>query len=155
MKLPLRLPVLPSQCFSPVTDYDLDGRHGSSASRQPLEEATGNAQHNHLRAMVRASSYGQRAESVYSIPPSMPTPPFFPGQSLDFNYGVSQYSRLQQQQHAQSGRMGLGRNPFWLSPQFQGYRKRQAERDDKSGQKWPEMLEEAFLDGMELLVSLI
>jgi hypothetical protein len=38
-------------------------------------------------------------------------------------------------------------NPIWLSPQFQNYRMKQAERDDKSDQKWPDLLEEAFLDG--------
>jgi hypothetical protein len=38
-------------------------------------------------------------------------------------------------------------NPIWLSPQFQNYRMKQAERDDKSDRKWPDLLEEAFLDG--------
>lgn len=152
MKLPVRLPVLPSQGYSPVTGYNHEGRHGVAGSRQPLMESTGNAQHNNMRVMVRSSSYYQRAESVYSIPPSISTPPFFPGHPLGFNYGIPQYSRLQQQHpgHAQGGM-----NPLWLSPQFQAYRKRQGEKDDKSGQKWPDMLEEAFLDGMSLLVSLM
>lgn len=42
-------------------------------------------------------------------------------------------------------------NPFWQSPEFQAYRKRQAERDDKGNQIWPECLEEAFLDGLSCL----
>jgi hypothetical protein len=47
------------------------------------------------------------------------------------------------------------RNPIWLSPQFQNYRKKQAEKEDKSGQKWPEVLENAFLDGQSTLLPVV
>jgi hypothetical protein len=38
-------------------------------------------------------------------------------------------------------------NPIYLSPGFQAYRKKQDENLDKKGQKWPDILEDAFLDG--------
>lgn len=152
MKRPLPvLPVLASQCYSHGLDVDLETRHGTSGSREPLKESTGNAQHNQL---VRSSSYDQRSEHhqhIYPIPPSL-----YLGQTLDFTtYGGAQYARslLQQPQaqlhNTQCGRRGLGRNPFWQSPEFQAYRKRQAERESQGPQKWPEAAEEAFLDGTE------
>ncbi|KAK4217606.1 regulatory protein abaA [Rhypophila decipiens] len=153
MKLPVRLPVLPSQSYSAGGDVELDGRngHGAAGSREPLRESTGNAQHNPIQA-----------QSVYPIP-GLPeklsgpvsTPSYF-AQTIDFFHGGAQYARsflhqAQAQLQIQSGRRGLGRNPFWVSPEFQAYRKRQNERDDKAGQKWPDLLEEAFLDAFLLM----
>jgi transcriptional enhancer factor len=75
-----------------------------------------------------------------------------PTQALGLAYGPSSYGKLQHrqgqlQQQGRNFKRSSGINPLWLSPEFQNYRKRQAEKDDKSGQKWPEVLEEAFLDG--------
>jgi hypothetical protein len=38
-------------------------------------------------------------------------------------------------------------NPLSLSPGFAQYRKRQAEKEIKDGQVWPDWLEAPFLDG--------
>ncbi|EFX06178.1 transcription factor [Grosmannia clavigera kw1407] len=42
-------------------------------------------------------------------------------------------------------------NPIYLSPQFQAYRKKQTEKDDKTEQIWPDVLEDAFLDALLLI----
>lgn len=42
-------------------------------------------------------------------------------------------------------------NPIYLSPQFQAYRKKQGEKDDKTEQIWPDVLEDAFLDALLLI----
>ncbi|CAK7268529.1 hypothetical protein SEPCBS119000_003108 [Sporothrix epigloea] len=42
-------------------------------------------------------------------------------------------------------------NPIYLSPQFQAYRKKQGEKDDKAEQIWPDVLEDAFLDALLLI----
>jgi hypothetical protein len=48
-----------------------------------------------------------------------------------------------QQRQLQNGSID-GVNPIYLSPEFKEYRRRQAEKPD---QKWPDLLEDAFLDG--------
>ena len=42
-------------------------------------------------------------------------------------------------------------NPIYASPQFQAYRKKQGEKDDKTEQIWPDVLEDAFLDALLLI----
>lgn len=156
------LPVLASQCHSRGEDIGLDSRHGTSGSREPLKESTGNAQHHSNLTHPLVQRFDQQ-QHVYPIPP-LSTPALYLGPALDFNFGDAQYARslLQQaqfqqhqQQHqqqlTQGGRKRLRMNPFWQSPEFQAYRKRQAERDDKGNQIWPECLEEAFLDGLSCL----
>jgi transcriptional enhancer factor len=164
MEMAIRVPVLPSsssssQCYSPTTIPDftsnrhVNSRNSSSSSdshpRQPLSKATGNIQHS--SSLVRSS---------YPQPPSLSIPP-----TLGSTYGTgpapAYFTRYQQQQqryqfHRHQQHHGPGRgvqrpqgniNPIWLSTQFQTYRKKQADKDDKSDQKWPDVLEEAFLDG--------
>ncbi|KAK0734347.1 hypothetical protein B0T26DRAFT_66251 [Lasiosphaeria miniovina] len=121
--------------------------HGLQPSRQPLQESTGNVQHSHL-------SYAQQLELLSSgISPSIPTPPILPTQPLGSTYGPPVYTRLQQRHQLQlEGRKRRSSiNPIWLSPEFQAYRKRQADKDDKSDQKWPDVLEDAFLDALLLI----
>lgn len=141
MELPVRLPVLPPQCYSPSSDH-FEGPNGISASRQPLQESTGNAQHPHM------AWYAQHLEAFSSVPPSVPTPPILRTQSLGPEYGTPPDSRSQQ-------RLGLhlharprlhATNPLMplLTQAFQNYRKKQA---DKPDQKWPDVLEGPFLDG--------
>lgn len=48
-------------------------------------------------------------------------------------------------------------NPIYLSPQFLSYRKKQASKskEEKSDQKWPDVLEDAFLDGEDFVKNLV
>lgn len=50
-------------------------------------------------------------------------------------------------QHSQNHNV----NPIYASPQFQAYRKKQGEKDDKTEQIWPDVLEDAFLDALLLI----
>lgn len=142
MELPVRPPILPSQCYPPSLDYGPEGCHGVLASRKPLSESTGNAQHPHM------AWFAQHLDTLSSMPPSIPTPPVLRTQSLAPEYGALPYTKLQRRHepdvHGRGGPQGA--NPLMpLLPQsFQNYRKKQA---DKPDQKWPEILEGHFIDG--------
>lgn len=146
MQLQLRVPILPGQCYPPSTDFTVDNYHGgSSGTRQPLQESTGNAQ---LSGFGRP--YSRRPTPLAHMSPSIVTPVIVPTQSLGSSYVPQVYARQnghhQLQLHARRRRPDI--NPLWLYCQpFQTYRKKQDEKDDKSGQKWPQVLEDAFLDG--------
>jgi len=89
-------------------------------------------------------------ERLSSMPPSILTPPIVPTQSLGSTYGSSAFTRSQDRHQSQllERRKKVDVNPLWLYwQQFQNYRKKQDEKDDKSVQKWPQVLEDAFLDG--------
>ncbi|KAK3695058.1 hypothetical protein B0T22DRAFT_438090 [Podospora appendiculata] len=154
MQLQKRLPVLSSQCYSPMPDYAVEDSHGLPTSRQPLRESTGNAQHQ-LERLARFQAHRLNLDPLLIPSSSMPTPPIVPTQSLGSAYDAPSYSRLQQRHkiHVQRRRRwgSRGINPISLAPQFQAYRKKQADKDDKSDQKWPDVLEEAFLDALLLV----
>jgi len=138
----------PSQCRSRSSspDFTLEQRHGSSVQRQPLQESSGNAQQQY-GALVRSSPYHGLDYHLSAIP----SPPILPTQPLSSSYGPPPtHSRLQQRQqmHLQGRRRRHGINPIWLSPQFQTYRRKQADRHDRPDQIWPDVLEDAFLDGI-------
>ncbi len=123
----LACPVLPSQHYSPSVEY-CDDRH----TRQPLRDATS-------PGGLPLCFHGF---SGLTPPSSTPAPPVVPTQSLDSHYGVAGSLRQQLQR-----RQRHGINPIYLSPQFQAYRKKQAEKNGKTAQIWPDVLEDAFLDG--------
>ncbi|KAK3336947.1 TEA/ATTS domain family-domain-containing protein [Cercophora scortea] len=156
MQLQKRLPVLSSQCYSPVPDYAVEDGHAlHSTSRQPLRESTGNAQHQ-LERLARFQAHRLNLDPLLIPSSSMPTPPIVPTQSLGGStYDSPGYSRLQQRHkiHVQRRRRwgSRGINPMSLSAQFLAYRKKQADKDDKSDQKWADVLEEAFLDALLLV----
>ncbi len=78
-----------------------------------------------------------------SLSNSIPTPPVVPTQALGSSYAMSlQHQRSRQ--HMAQRRRKRGINPICLSPQYQNYRNRQQNKED---QKWPDSLEEPFLDG--------
>ncbi|KAK0670755.1 hypothetical protein QBC41DRAFT_387817 [Cercophora samala] len=151
----MRLPVLPSQCYSPSPDDGLEGRHGTSASRQPLRESTGNAQYSHMAWYSEQIRQLGAANGLASMSPSMPTPPIVPTQSFGPDYGSSTssvYGRQHQRHHYQGHRVtNIRRRLFEENPlipllpaAFQNYRKKQA---DKTDQKWSDVLEWGFIDG--------
>ncbi len=141
-------PVLSSQRCAPVAaEYSHGGRH----ARQPLGESTGNAQQPaHSSRAARLCS--QSLSILTTVPPSIPTPPVVPTQSFDLHYGraagnprLRQYQvQAQMQGQGQGRRQRHGINPIYLSAGFQAYRRKQAEKD---AQIWPDILEDAFLDG--------
>ncbi|KAK4170281.1 hypothetical protein QBC43DRAFT_295133 [Cladorrhinum sp. PSN259] len=152
MKLPHGLPVLPSQCYSPTTEYELEGQHGVSTSRQPLRESTGNAQHSQMAWYAERMGHIGAVTSLTTMSPSIPNPPILPTQPLMSEYGSSTYSRPPHRHsiHGYGRRRPYGENPLMplLTQAFQNYRKKQA---DKSEQKWPDVLEEAFVDALVLI----
>ncbi|KAK0748060.1 hypothetical protein B0T21DRAFT_379979 [Apiosordaria backusii] len=156
--LAMRLPVLPSQCYSPSPDYGLEGRHGTSASRQPLRESTGNAQHSHMAWYSEQIPQLAATNGLASMSPSIPTPPIVPTQSFGPDYGSASlvYGRPQQRHHLQGHRVtNIRRRLFEENPlipllpaAFQNYRKKQA---DKTDQKWSDVLEWGFIDALVLI----
>ncbi|KAH8883886.1 hypothetical protein GQ53DRAFT_811274 [Thozetella sp. PMI_491] len=172
MELPFRLPVLPSQCSSPSSSRaptpqhsyhqveSTTARHGhgipNGVGRQPLQESTGNAQHNIFAAL--RSSYAPRLDALSSLSSAVtssmaavsntiPTPPVVPTQALGSSYAMSLQHQRNRPQLAQRRRK-RGINPICLSPQYQNYRNRQQNKED---QKWPDSLEEPFLDALLLI----
>ena len=147
----VRHPVPQSRCYP--LEYGYEGRYSLPTARQPLQESTGNAQHGNLPAS--RPSYAQHLDVFNNIVrPSIHTPPIIPTQSLPSVYSSSpspsSYHRIQQcgqfqQQQNPCRRPGI--NPLCLSRQFQQYRTKQAQKEDKSDQTWPDVLEDAFLDG--------
>lgn len=134
--------------LSATANWPYDGRQNSmSGARQPLQESTGNAQPTHLAGLT-TPAYAERLAALASITGTMPAPPILPSQSFGGSYGGPSSLRLRQRHQLQLQRLHRhGINPIKLSPGFQNYRKRQTERDDKSDQKWPDELEDPFLDG--------
>lgn len=147
-----------------------------SVPRQPLEESTGNVQYRTPTPNSHYSSHQQPQhheldpyiQSLRTGAQSrIPTPPIIPSQGLPppplYN-GPSPPSTA-----TGSGNMAIQRarrpimngasmyytnpsllllmNPLSLSPGFAQYRKRQAEKEIKDGQVWPDWLEAPFLDG--------
>lgn len=155
----MRFPVLPSQCYSTSPDDGVEGRHGTSASRQPLRESTGNAQYSHIAWYSEQIRQLGAASGLASMSPSIPTPPIVPTQSFGPDYGSSTpsvYGRQQQRHHYQGHRVtNFRRRQFEENPlipllpaAFQNYRKKQA---DKTDQKWTDVLEWGFIDGKSYL----
>ncbi|KAJ9151744.1 Regulatory protein abaA [Pleurostoma richardsiae] len=144
--------VLPSQRFSPPPDYPYDqSHHDLSSSRQPLTESDGNGQQQHHHHQnVGPLTLCSQASSLTSASPSLrsiPTPPIVPTQSVGSPYNTTGL-RLRRQHSQLQKRSKYGVNPIYLSPEFKQYRERQA---DKSDQKWPDLLEDAFLDALLLI----
>lgn len=145
MELPR--PVLPSQRYPSASDYpSYEKTRGVASTRQPLGESSGNAQHHNLGAALTLCSQGMSALSP--LPPAIPAPPIVPTQAISSAYGTSANLRLRRQQLQMQRQKRQSINPIYLSPQFHTYRKKQAEKDDKTSQVWPDVLEDAFLDGM-------
>jgi hypothetical protein len=144
MELPVGLPVLSAQCYSPSPDQGFEDRRGVSSSRQPLQVSTGNVQHPHM------AWYAQHLEALSSVPSSISPAiaPVLRTQSLGLDYGAPAYGKPQQRHelHSHGRRRAQGSNPLMplLTKDFQNYRKKQ---EDKPDQKWPEALEGFFLDG--------
>ena len=132
--------ILPSQGY-PSQQLSLDDPNGLSI-RQPLSDSAGNAQ---LHALGPAGIYHERKghqpraeRSMYSIPTIPSQPPRQP-------VGIKLEARRQHTRRRRHVKYSC--NPIVDSPQYQAYRERQSREGNPDDQKWPEILEMAFLDG--------
>lgn len=134
--------ILPSS-FN-TQQLSLDDPSGHSRVRQPLSDSAGNAQ---LHALASVGLYHESKElqprvdrPIYSIPTAPSQPARQP---------VANTLELRRHHTRRRRNQRPSRNPILDSPQYQAYRARQV-RDGaaESDQKWPEVLELAFLDGM-------
>lgn len=134
--------------------YSLPPRnHPTSRYRQPLLNTAGNLQPHGLPSVEVYNEYkGHRApasqnRSMYSMPtlPSQPLP--LHRQPL---LGVQR-----RQSHRRRKQERPVRNPIVESQQYQAYRARQNREGNNEDSKWPEKLEEAFLDGQSHFTVLL
>lgn len=121
----------------------LDESSGPSRLKEPLSDSAGNAQLHELASVDiyhenKRHPMRSQERSMYSMP-TLPSQPLRPpvGNSL----GLRKRHNRQQRFNRHSNR-----NPIVESPQYQAYR---ARVDGKAvgDSKWPEILENAFLDG--------
>ncbi|KAI0405803.1 hypothetical protein F4802DRAFT_135429 [Xylaria palmicola] len=157
MQLPLA--VLPSQRYSPTSDYTYENHHeGGAMTRQPLSESTGNIQPHTL-----ATSSGLCYNSQLSLSPplhSIPTPPILPTQALTSSYGTSlrgerSLHRNVSLQELQMGNSRGRKNPIYHHKNFADYRNKVMQKElDKEQPVWPDWLEDAFLDALLLIPQL-
>lgn len=124
----------------------LDNPSGLSRARQPLSDSAGNAQH-HILASVGlyhdSKGHQPRAERpMYSIP-TVPSQPHHPP--------VGQSVGLRRQNTRRQRQLRFNRNPIVESSQYQAYRSRQNREGNDDDKKWPEVLEDAFLDALMYL----
>lgn len=153
MQLPR--PVLPSQRYSPASDYTYETHHeGVPTTRLPLSESTGNVQLHSLAAPA-GLCYSQLGLS----PPihSIPTPPILPTQALTSSYGTSLRGERSLHRHVSLQDLPMGnqrgrKNPIYHHKNFADYRNKVMQKElDKEQPVWPDWLEDAFLDGMYVL----
>ncbi|KAI0467108.1 hypothetical protein F4859DRAFT_518322 [Xylaria cf. heliscus] len=156
MQLPR--PVLPSQRYSPASDFVYEGQHeGVAVARQPLSESTGNVQPHSLNTAT-SLCYGQLSLS----PPihSIPTPPILPTQALTSSYGTSLRGERSLHRNASLHELPMGnsrgrKNPIYHHKNFADYRNKVMQKElDKEQPVWPDWLEDAFLDALLLIPQL-
>ncbi|OTB05058.1 hypothetical protein M426DRAFT_142843 [Hypoxylon sp. CI-4A] len=145
-------PVLPSQRYSPVSDYAYETDHEViPMTRQPLGEATGNVRPHNLTALALCN---------HSLSPPIhpiPTPPIVPTQALTSSYGTSlRGSRsLHRDVSLRESPMGYPRgskNPIYAYKHFADYRNKVMQKElEKEQPIWPLWLEDAFLDALLLI----
>ncbi|CAD6442009.1 4b30084b-64f8-4c6b-bf99-dc1b2099316e [Sclerotinia trifoliorum] len=130
----------------PSQQLQLDESSGLSRLKEPLSDSAGNAQLHELASghiyhdNKRHPMRGQE-RSMYSMP-TLPSQPLRPpvGNTLELRKRHNRQQRFNRHSN---------RNPIVDSPQYQAYRAR-ANRDgnNSSDSKWPEVLENAFLDAL-------
>ncbi|KAI2604269.1 uncharacterized protein GGS25DRAFT_525547 [Hypoxylon fragiforme] len=144
-------PVLPSQRYSPASDYAYETDHEvMPMTRQPLGESTGNVQQHNLAALALCN---------HSLSPPLhpiPTPPIVPTQALTSTYGTSLRRRsLHRDVSLRESPMGYPRgskNPIYAYKHFADYRNKVMQKElEKEQPIWPLWLEDAFLDALLLI----
>ncbi|KAI0392762.1 hypothetical protein F5Y17DRAFT_477272 [Xylariaceae sp. FL0594] len=146
--------VLPSQRYSPASDYTYDENNhheAVSATRQPLNESTGNIQPQGLTTALWCNQ-SSLSPPIHSIPT-----PILPTQTLASSYGTSLrgeghfYRNVHFHDLAMGGQRGR-RNPIYQHKNFADYRNKVMQKElDKEQTVWPDWLEDAFLDALLLI----
>lgn len=115
----------------------------TSKSRPPLTDSTGNAQYPTVASTSIWADYkGQHHRLEY--PPPTFTLPTLPSQPATLPLRSSLELR---RQHQRTQRELRHRNPIVESDNYKNYRGRQVKEGNSKDQKWPDDLEELFLDG--------
>ncbi|KAI2616031.1 hypothetical protein GGR54DRAFT_246939 [Hypoxylon sp. NC1633] len=145
-------PVLPSQRYSPASDYTYETDHEvMPMTRRPLGESTGNVQPHNLAALAMCN---------HSLSPPIhpiPTPPIVPTQALTSTYGTSIRGgrSLHRDVSLRESPMGYPRgskNPIYAYKHFADYRNKVMQKElEKEQPIWPLWLEDAFLDALLLI----
>ncbi|KAI1761781.1 hypothetical protein GGR53DRAFT_469003 [Hypoxylon sp. FL1150] len=145
-------PVLPSQRYSPASDYAYETDHEvMPLTRRPLGESTGNVQPHNLAALALCN---------HSLSPPIrpiPTPPIVPTQALPSSYGTSLRGgrSLHRDVSLRESPMGYPRgskNPIYAYKHFADYRNKVMQKElEKEQPIWPLWLEDAFLDALLLI----
>ncbi|KAI0009418.1 hypothetical protein F4779DRAFT_370608 [Xylariaceae sp. FL0662B] len=145
-------PVLPSQRFSPTSDYTYETDDEIlPMPRQPLGESTGNVQAHSLAALALCNQ--GLSPPIHPIP----TPPIIPTQALTSSYGTSLRGgrSLQRDVSLRESSMGYPRgnkNPIYAYKHFAEYRNKVMQKElEKEQPIWPLWLEDAFLDALLLI----
>jgi transcriptional enhancer factor len=141
--------VLPSQRYSPASDYTYENHHeGVSATRQPLSESTGNIQPHSLTTALWCSQLSL-SPPIHSIPT-----PILPTQTLASSYGTSLRGERPLHRNVSLHELPMcnqraRKNPIYHHKNFADYRNKVMQKElDKEQTVWPDWLEDAFLDGV-------
>jgi transcriptional enhancer factor len=119
----------------------LDDPNGPS-NRQPLADSAGNAQ---LHALSSTSLYHESKESQARVERNMYSLPTLPSQPAA--QPIANTLEARRQSTRRRRQINHSRNPIVDSPQYRAYRDRQCREGKETDQKWPSILEMAFLDG--------
>jgi transcriptional enhancer factor len=112
-------------------------------ARQPLTDSVGNSQ---IQSLASTSIYHDTKEFQSRVDRPMYPTPTLPSSHQSM---VPSLERRQRQQHIQRRRQQkYSRNPIISSEPYKAYRLRQDRDGNPDDQKWPYMLEIAFLDGI-------
>jgi hypothetical protein len=141
--------ILPSDYPSQDLSQSLDIK-----PRQPLLDSTGNAQY-HTLASSNIYHGHKGLQPRLEHPPPKFTLPCLPSQPAPRTLGMTRdlhQRRSSTRNHRSVRSAARCRNPIAQSPQYRAYRERQP-KNSADDQKWPNDLEDAFLDGMQSLLE--
>lgn len=142
--------------ISPSEYYKPEDSPQPQRLRQPLQSLEGNAQP--LLAIQDYHGYKVSQSGLdmqqYSNPPTVPSQPHHEADlTKRFDYHHRHRERHRHDHKRARGPQKLDRNPIADSKQYQAYRnrnapvKKSAKKGEVSDTKWPDVLEDAFLDG--------
>lgn len=119
----------------------------SSQQRLPLIDSNANAQYHKIDSIDiygdQKGETGHQSRLEYLAPPfKIPTLHSQPASRHQLSA-----LELRKHQYRTPQRLNRSRNPIIDSPQYQAYRSRQSSKDGPDEQKWPDDLEDLFLEG--------
>ena len=123
-------------------NLSLQASSGLERIRRPLSDSAGNSQ---LHTLASVGNYydskptHRRVDRPMYVMPTLPSRPARQPLGYTLEHRRQATRKRRQQRH--------GRNPIVDSPHYQAYRERQNREGNVDEQKWPAILEDAFLDG--------